>query len=128
VERCRALSGARGGVDVAFEVSAAPGALPLLFEAVRREGTVVTIGHPSLPVPIDIAAYINKKGVTLRGIFGRHLWDTWEQMLVLVESGRLSLDWLITHRLPLEEIEQAIELLSGEACKVVLEPHEAEQK
>ena len=71
---------------------------------------------------IDIAAYINKKRITLRGIFGRRLWDTWEQLLLLVESGKLDLDWLITHRLNLAESDEAIELLTGEANKVLLVP------
>jgi threonine 3-dehydrogenase len=122
VERCRELTGRRGGVDVAFECSGAPGTLPTLFEAVRREATVVTVGHPSRPVEIDVAASINKKGVTLRGIFGRRLWETWEQTLHLLDSGRLDLDWSITHRLPLRRIDDGIELLTGEACKVLLRP------
>lgn len=123
VDFCRTLGGRRGGVDVAFEVSAAASALPTLLRAVRREGDVVTVGHPSNPIPIDIATYINKKGITLRGVFGRRLWSTWEDLSHLLESGRLDLSWLITHRLELHEIEHAIELLTGEANKVVLFPN-----
>ncbi|MEN0139635.1 MAG: alcohol dehydrogenase catalytic domain-containing protein [Rhodococcus sp. (in: high G+C Gram-positive bacteria)] len=122
VERCRELTGTRGGFDVAFECSGAPSALNTLLEAVRREATVVTVGHPSRPIEIDIAAYINKKGITLRGIFGRRLWETWEQSLLLLESGRLELDWLITHRMKLSQIDEAVELLTGDACKVLLVP------
>nr|WP_271209241.1 alcohol dehydrogenase catalytic domain-containing protein [Rhodococcus wratislaviensis] len=122
VERCRELTGKRGGFDVAFECSGAPSALNTLLEAVRREATVVTVGHPSRPIDIDIAAYINKKGITLRGIFGRRLWETWEQSLLLLDSGRLELDWLITHRMKLSQIDEAVELLTGDACKVLLVP------
>ncbi|MBS9376537.1 zinc-dependent alcohol dehydrogenase [Rhodococcus sp. B50] len=122
VERCRELTGKRGGFDVAFECSGAPSALNTLLEAVRREATVVTVGHPSRPIDIDIAAYINKKGITLRGIFGRRLWETWEQSLLLLDSGRLDLDWLITHRMKLSQIDEAVELLTGDACKVLLVP------
>ncbi|MCD2191924.1 alcohol dehydrogenase catalytic domain-containing protein [Actinomycetospora endophytica] len=125
VDLARTATGARGGVDVAFEVSAAPGVLPVLFEAVRREGTVVTIGHPADPAEIDIAAHVNKKGVTLRGVFGRRLWDTWEHMTALVSAGRLDLSWLITHRLPLEALPDAVELLGGDAAKILLLPDEA---
>lgn len=121
-ETCRELTGARGGCDVAFEVSAAPDVLPGLFESVRREGVVVTIGHPSEPAEVDVATYINKKGITLRGVFGRRLWDTWETLIALVRSGALDLENLVTHRLPLTEVDQAIRLLSGEACKVIIEP------
>jgi threonine 3-dehydrogenase len=122
VERCRALTGRRGGFDVAFECSGAPAALPTLFAALRREATLVTVGHPSRPAEIDIAANINKKGITLRGIFGRRLWETWEQTMLLLDSGRLDLDWLITHRMPLHQIDDAIGLLTGDAGKVLLIP------
>lgn len=122
VGRAREIAGSRGGFDVAFEVSGVRGVLPPLFESLRREAVLVTIGHPGQPAEIDIAAYINKKGITLRGIFGRRLWDTWEQLLLLVGSGRLDLDWLITHRLPLDSADEAVELLSGDAGKVLLIP------
>lgn len=123
VEMCRELAGRRGGFDVAFECSGAPGTLPTLLEAVRREAGVVTVGHPSQPTEIDLAAHINKKGITLRGIFGRKLWDTWEESLLLLESGRLELDWLVTHRMRLDDIDEAIGLLTGDAGKVLLLPH-----
>ena len=122
IERCRDLTHRRGGFDVAFECSGAPSTLTTLFEAVRREATVVTVGHPSRPAEVNIAAHINKKGITLRGIFGRRLWETWEQTLLLLDSGRLELDWLITHRMRLDQIDEAVELLTGEACKVLLVP------
>jgi threonine 3-dehydrogenase len=121
-ERCRQLTGQRGGFDVAFECSGAQTALPSLFEALRREATLVTVGHPSRPAEINVAAYINKKGITLRGIFGRRLWETWEQTLLLLDSGRLDLEWLITHRMPLDKADEAVDLLTGEACKVLLVP------
>jgi threonine 3-dehydrogenase len=116
------LTERRGGFDVAFECSGAQAALPALFEALRREATLVTVGHPSRPAEINIAAYINKKGITLRGIFGRRLWETWEQTLLLLDSGRLDLEWLITHRMPLAKADEAVDLLTGEACKVLLVP------
>lgn len=126
VSHCRTVGGRRGGVDVAFEVSAAPRTLPTLLDSVRREGDVVTIGHPSRPTPIDVATYINKKGVTLRGVFGRRLWSTWEDLSHLLASGRLDLGWLITHRLELSEFEHAIQLLGGDANKVVMYPNGVE--
>jgi threonine 3-dehydrogenase len=112
----------RGGVDLAFEASGAPGTLQLLLEVVRREARVVTIGHPSAPVDIDIARYINKKGVILSGVFGRRIWDTWEELTAVLASGRLDLEWLISHRLPLGELEPIMELLASEANKIVLLP------
>ncbi|HZK67128.1 MAG TPA: alcohol dehydrogenase catalytic domain-containing protein [Chloroflexota bacterium] len=121
-EFCRREFGRSGGVDVAFETSGASTVLPSLFESVRREGRIVTVGHPGREVPVDIAAYINKKGIVLSGVFGRRIWDTWETLLALVESGRLDLSWLITHRLPFEEFEHGIDLASKDAAKVILHP------
>lgn len=113
----------RGGVDVAFEVSAAAQAYPTVFESVRREGTVVTVGHPGLAVPIDVAKYINKKGVTIRGVFGRRMWDTWEDLAQLLASGRIDIGWIISHRFPLGDLAPVIELLSGDANKIVIHPN-----
>ena len=122
IERCRELTGRRGGFDVAFECSGAPTALTTLFDALRNEATLVTVGHPSRPAELNIAATINEKGITLRGILGRRLCDTWEQTMLLLDSGRLDLDWLITHRKPLSQIDEAVDLRTGEACKVLLVP------
>jgi len=122
VELCRDLAGHRGGFDAAFEVSGVRGVMGPLLESLRHEGTIVTVGHPSQPAELDIASQINKRGITLRGIFGRRLWDTWEQLLLLVGSGQVDLEWIITHRLPLSQADEAIELLTGDAGKVLLVP------
>lgn len=119
---CREIAGSRGGFDVAYEVSGVRGVLPPLFEALRREATLVTIGHPGDPAPIDIARFINKRGITLRGIYGRRLWQSWDQLMLLIQSGRVDLDWLVTHRLPLRSAGEAVELLTGDAGKVLLMP------
>lgn len=121
-EICREITGARRGFDVAFEVSGVSGVLPPLFDSLRNEATLVTVGHPSQPTEIDIASWINKKGITLRGIYGRRLWESWDQLMLLLKSGRLDLDWLVTHRLPLSATDEAINLLTGDAGKVLLVP------
>ena len=118
----RDLSPRRRGFDLAFECSAVESTIPLLLESLRREATLVTIGHPGRPVAIDVAAYVNKKGITLRGVFGRRVWDTWELMLSLVESRRLDLAGLVTHRLGLREFERAVSLLREDAAKILILP------
>ncbi|MEN3280006.1 MAG: threonine 3-dehydrogenase [Solirubrobacteraceae bacterium] len=118
---CRHAS-RRGGVDVAFECSAASGVLATMLEAIRPEGTAVTVGHPGEATPIDVAAFINKKGITLRGVFGRGIWSSWETLVELVVSGRFALDAHIAHRLALDEFERALELVKSEPGKVVLVP------
>lgn len=119
---CRSLSGAKFGFDVAFEASGAPAALPPLLEAVRKEATVVAVGIPGRPLELDVAAYLIKKGLTFTGSFGRALWGTWEKIAELVASDKLDLSKFVTHRLPLSALDEAIELLSQESCKVLLIP------
>jgi threonine 3-dehydrogenase len=118
---CRSAT-RRGGVDVAFECSAAPGVLATMFDALRTEGAAVTIGHTGEPTPIDVAAHINKKGITLRGVFGRGIWSSWETLVELVVSGRFALNAHIAHRLALDEFERGLELVASEPGKVVLVP------
>lgn len=118
----RSTLGGREGAGVAFEASAAPNVLGLLLEGVERESRIITIGHPGAAESLDVARYINKKGIELAGVFGRRIWDTWELLADLVVSGRLDLSTYITHRLELDEIESAIELLDKDAIKVVIVP------
>lgn len=121
VTACRDLTGGQG-VDVGFEASGARGVLSSVLESLTIGGTAVTIGHPSEPPEINVAALINKRGITLRGIYGRRLWTTWEMLVDLLASGRLELDWLVTHRFGLHDVNAAVELLSGDAGKVLLDP------
>lgn len=122
VGTCRKLSGDKIGFDVAFEASGVPAALPPLLEALRREATVVAVGIPGRPIELDVAAYLIKKGLTFTGSFGRALWGTWEQIAKLVASGKLDLSKFVTHRLPLSALDEAIELLSQDSCKILLIP------
>ena len=112
-----------GGFDAGFEMSAAAGALETLLRGVRREASIVCVGLPNEPIPIDISAFISKKMIVLKGTFGRRIWDTWEMLLALVQSGRLDLSGLITHRLVLEDFDRGIALLKGDSAKVIISPN-----
>jgi threonine 3-dehydrogenase len=121
VAACRRAAPGRDGVDVVFEASGYPAAFPAALQSVRTGGDMITIGHPG-EVPIDVSRHVNIRYVTLRGVFGRRLWDTWELLGGLVASGRLDLDWIITHRMGLDEFDRAIELLSADAGKILVFP------
>jgi len=112
-----------GGFDVGFEMSAAPGTLETLLRAVRSEASIVCVGLPNEPIPIDITAFISKKMIVLKGTFGRRIWDTWEMLLAMIQSGRLDLSGMITHRLGLEEFDRGIALLKGDSAKVIISPN-----
>jgi threonine 3-dehydrogenase len=120
--RCSELALRRGGFDIAFEVSGVDGMVPFLLKMLRPEGMAVTVGHPSSATAIDIAQYINKRGVILKGVFGRRIWGSWELALDIILSGRIDPCRVVTHRLGLSDAEEAIDLLRTGAGKVILKP------
>lgn len=128
LEYVRSRYAYRGGADLVFEVSGASQAYPTLFECLRKGGRIVSIGHPGQPIPVDVPRLINKREITLQGIFGRLLWNTWEDLMSLIEGGRIDLGSLITDRLPLGELGPVIDMLSGESNKVVMFPQGIEEK
>jgi threonine 3-dehydrogenase len=111
------------GFDVVLEMSGAPSALTAALKGARMGARVSLLGLPSNPVTLDLAEDVIMRGLTLQGITGRRLFDTWERTRALFASGRLPLQKIITHRLPLSEVGRAMELLKeGAAAKVVLFP------
>ena len=83
-------------------------------------GKIAVLGIPSKPLTIDGRKLIFN-GITLKGIYGREMYETWYLMTVMLESG-LDISPVITHRLSWHEYEQGFAAMrSGEACKVVLD-------
>lgn len=113
----------RGGADLVFEVSGFAGAYPALFDLLRRNGTLISVGHAGEPVPVRISEWINKKEITLKGIYGRLLWSTWEDLALLIRTGKLDLEWLITDRIEMGELGPVIDMLSGESNKIIIYPN-----
>lgn len=112
----------RGGFDLALECSGALPALRTALSAVRREATVVSVGLTKAALPVDVTETLITRGVTLRGSWGRSIWETWDRLAALVVVGKIDLEGLITHRLPISQLPQALELMRGEAGKVLLDP------
>jgi threonine 3-dehydrogenase len=111
------------GADVVLEMSGHPEGVRQAFKMLRRGGRISLLGIPSQPVALDLAEDVIFKGATVHGINGRLMWQTWYQAQALLKSGRVDLTPLITHRLPLAQIEQGMELLrEGQAAKVILYP------
>ena len=121
VDKVRAATHGQGP-NVLLEMSGNPAAIRSGFKALRNGGTAALLGLPSRPVEIDLPNDIIFKGATVLGINGRLMYETWYQMENLLLSGRLKLDKIITHHLPLSEVDRGVKLMqSGEAIKVVLE-------
>jgi threonine 3-dehydrogenase len=110
------------GVDVLLEMSGSGSAIDFGLQAVRNGGTAALLGIPSDAININLAERIIFKGLTVLGINGRRMFETWYQTQALVKSGRIDLRPIITHVLPYEQFERAFELMhSGEAVKIVLD-------
>jgi threonine 3-dehydrogenase len=121
-EQVEQISGRKGGADVVLEISGAPEAFDYLFDILRPEGRVVTIGHVSRPICVNVSRQINMKGVALKGVFGRRIWETWEHLSSLVASKRIDLSSVITHRFPLDAYQDAFAQVHGDAGKVLFVP------
>ncbi|MCS1351219.1 L-threonine 3-dehydrogenase [Mechercharimyces sp. CAU 1602] len=111
------------GVDVVLEMSGHPHAIQQGFSMVAPGGRVSMLGLPTRSVELDIANDVVFKGITVHGIVGRRMYETWEQTAGLLESGKVEVEKIITHRFSLEEFEKGFDLMMrGESGKVVLFP------
>lgn len=113
------------GVDIVMEMSGSEAALHDGFAIVKRGGTFVAFGIPPKPVTIDLAEELIFKGLKLIAINGRRMFETWYEVANLLNSGRLDLSAVLTHRFPLEKIDEAMALLGSkdiQAGKIILEP------
>jgi threonine 3-dehydrogenase len=93
------------------------------FEAVRIAGIVVAFGIPKEEVTLDWGKFMINKELTIKSVFGREIWTTWEQTTDILKSGKVDLKKIITHKFALKDFEKAMEVMkSGECGKIVLEP------
>ncbi len=118
-----------GGIDVLLEMSGAEAAYNDAGAMVKNGGQILLLGIPARPLrSFDFGKYAVWKGVTIRGIFGRRMFDTWYAMLDLLASEnsqlRVRLEKLISQeRVPLSDFERGFELVrSHEAVKLLLTP------
>jgi len=110
------------GADVVLEMSGVPSAIHQAFKLARPGGRVNMLGIPSKTIDIDFASEIIFKGLTVYGVVGRKMYETWHQMTRFLRSGAFDPTPVITHRLPLEAVDEAMHLIkSGEAGKVIFE-------
>ncbi|MGH7606453.1 MAG: L-threonine 3-dehydrogenase [Gemmatimonadales bacterium] len=112
------------GADVVCEMSGVPSALHQAFAAVRMGGRVQLLGLPTGEVPVNFATEIIFKGITLYGVIGRKMYETWHQMRRFLAASGAPFDPrpVITHTFPLAKIDDALAAIrSGDAGKVILE-------
>jgi threonine 3-dehydrogenase len=108
------------GFDVGLEMSGNPRALRDMIGSMNNGAKVALLGILADEAAIDWNQVIFK-GLTIKGIYGREMYETWYKMLAMLQSG-LDVTPVITHRLPMAEYEKGFAALNaGQACKVVLD-------
>ena len=123
VEDIRRLNGGVG-VDVVLEMSGHPVAIEQGLQVLHRGGWMSLLGIGDRPVTLDLNDLVVTKGITIYGIFGRRIWDTWERTSSYLSTGKVDVSPLITHRFPLDDFQEAMaQMKSGRSGKVVLLPN-----
>lgn len=111
--------GMREGFDVGLEMSGSPAALQDMIANMTHGGRIAVLGLPSQPISIDMAAVVLNM-LTIKGIYGREMFETWYEMSVLLQSG-LDISGVITNRFHYTEFEQAFAAAgSGHSGKVIM--------
>ena len=112
------------GVDVVCEMAGHPDAIRTGFDIVRRGGRVSLLGLTSKPISLNFSEDIIFKGITIQGINGRRMYQTWYQMTALLKNGKLDLHPVITDRIAMKDFSKAMERLkTGEASKILVFPN-----
>ncbi len=112
------------GFDVLIEMSGAPSALVQGLSLLKPGGQAALLGLAPRPLnDFDLNNLVIMKGITLHGIAGRRLWETWYQMRALLAAGVIDLAPVITHEFPLSRWQEAMETMaSGKSGKIVMYP------
>mgnify|MGYP006154045705 FL=1 len=108
------------GFDVGLEMSGVPSAVTSMFDAMNHGGKVAMLGIPPPNMNVDWSKVIFK-GLVIKGIYGREMFETWYKMASLIQSG-LDLTPMITHEMPMKDFQKGFEIMaSGQSGKVVLD-------
>jgi threonine 3-dehydrogenase len=120
----QAKLGMKEGFDVGLEMSGNPAALHDMLENMAHGGRIAMLGLPDEPFAIDWNTVIFDQ-LTIRGVYGRQMYETWYMMTVMLQSG-LDISPVITHRFPADRFEEAFAAIrTGETGKVLLDWSEA---
>lgn len=112
--------GIKEGFDVGLEMSGSPSAFHDMLDNMCHGGKIAMLGIPSEPIAIDWNIVVFNM-LTIHGIYGREMYETWYKMTVMLESG-LDIRPVITHRFHYTEFEKGFEVMkTGEAGKVILD-------
>lgn len=111
--------GMQEGFDVALEVSGSPAAFHSMLDTMNHGGRIALLGIPSSEMAIDWSKVIFK-GLFIKGIYGREMFETWYKMATLIQSG-LDLSPIITHQFSIDDFQKGFDVMrSGQSGKVIL--------
>lgn len=120
IEEGQQKLGLREGFDVGLEMSGRPEALRSMIDNLTHGGKIAMLGLPAEEFAINWAKVVTSM-ITIKGIYGREMFETWYAMSVLLEGG-LDLSPVITGRYPAEEFEAAFDEAAGGRCgKIILD-------
>ena len=112
--------GMQEGFDVGLEMSGNPSGFNDMLKVMNHGGHIALLGIPPHEMTIDWTEVIFK-GLTLKGIYGREMFETWYKMIAMLQSG-LNISPVITHHFPIDNYQEAFELMaSGQSGKVILD-------
>lgn len=107
------------GFDVGMEMSGVPMAFTSMLENMNNGGKIAMLGIPGNEMAIDWSQIIFK-GLTIKGIYGREMFETWYKMASLIQSG-LDLLPIITHHYNIDDFQLGFDMMkSGKSGKVIL--------
>jgi threonine 3-dehydrogenase len=108
------------GFDVGMEMSGHPTAFRDMLGAMIPGGRVAVLGIPPGDVSMDLNTIVFK-GLTLKGVYGREMFETWYKMVALLQNG-LDVSGMVTHRFDAQEFREGFETMrSGRSGKVTLD-------
>jgi threonine 3-dehydrogenase len=110
----------REGFDVGLEMSGNPDAFRSLLANMCHGGKIAMLGIPSEEIAIDWNTVVFNM-LTVKGIYGREMYETWYKMTVMLEGG-LDISHVLTHRFPVDEFQHAFDIMnSGQSGKIILD-------
>lgn len=108
------------GFDVGLEMSGNQQALNDMIHSMKNGGNIAILGLHGTETKVDLETVIFK-GLNLRGIYGRKVWDTWYKMGTMIQAG-LDISPVITHHFDVKDFEKGFEaMISGQSGKVILD-------
>ena len=112
--------GMKEGFDIGLEMSGNQAALDQMVETLVMGGRIALLGIPPGKSPVDWSRIVFK-AITIKGVYGREIFETWYKMIAMLENG-LDVRAVITHRMPVDDFVKGFEIMkSGASGKIVLD-------